>query len=334
MSTRRFRVLIVGCGNIAGRFDMTRPADAWPVTQAGAFRRHGGYELAACIDPDEQARSAFAAHWNIPRHGCSLEAIGAAPSEFDVIGLCAPTAFHHTYLEAVLPLKPRVIFCEKPLTSSVHESLRWEHACKSSGVTLVVNYTRQWDPSVTQLIDEVRSGRWGHVRSAVGYYNKGVLNNGGHLVDLFIRLLGPLEVIGAATPSQDYWDNDPTVSGLMRSTNGHVPVCLAIAHAKDYALFELELLCEFGVIRMRNGGMQWDTRRAEKSPYFGGYRTLGEFTSTNGHYLKAMTMAATEIYEHLMQGTAIRSAAEHAIAIQSICEQLVAAAKHPTPSIK
>ena len=53
MSTTRPRVLLIGCGNIAGRFDMARPADAWPVTQAGAFRRHGGYELAACIEQRE-----------------------------------------------------------------------------------------------------------------------------------------------------------------------------------------------------------------------------------------------------------------------------------------
>ena len=46
----------------------------------------------------------------------------------------------------------------------------------------MVNYTRQWDPSVSRLIEEVRGDRWGAVRSAVGHYNKGVLNNGGHLV--------------------------------------------------------------------------------------------------------------------------------------------------------
>jgi len=332
MTTIRPRVLLIGCGNIAGRFDMARPADAWPVTHAGAFRRHGGYELAACVDPDEQARLAFAAHWDIPRHAPSLEALDAITGEFDLIVLCSPTALHHAHLASVLPLKPRVIFCEKPLTHSLHESERWEKACKAQGVTLVVNYTRQWDPSVTRMVDEVRSGRWGAVRSAVGYYNKGVLNNGGHLVDMLLRLLGPLDVIAAATPVHDHWDNDPTVCGLLRSRVGEVPVCLTPAHAKDYALFELELVCEMGVIRMRNGGMQWDTRRAEASPHFSVYRTVGGAGARDGDYPQAMTLAVTEIHQHLSHGTAIRSTGDHALAIQAICEQLLAAATHAAPS--
>jgi predicted dehydrogenase len=328
----RARVLLIGCGNIAGRFDMARPADAWPMTQAGAFRRHGGYELAACIDPDEQARLAFASHWDIPRHASSLEALGAMPGEFDVIGLCSPTALHHTHLASVLPLRPRVIFCEKPLTHSLQESAHWEQACRAQGVTLVVNYTRQWDPSVARLVDEIRSGRWGAVRSAVGYYNKGVLNNGGHLFDLLLRLLGPLEVITAATPIHDHWDNDPTVSGLLRSRNGQVPVFLVPAHASDYALFELELVCEMGVIRMRNGGMQWDARHAETSPHFSGYRTLAGVDVRDGDYPQAMTLAVTEIHQHLSHGTATRSTGDHALAIQAICEQLLAVATHSVPS--
>lgn len=311
---------------------MTRPADEWPVTQAGAFMRHGGYELAACIDPNELARLAFASHWGIPRHGASLEALKAKSGEFEVIGICSPTNLHNIHLESVLFLRPRVIFCEKPLTHGLQESSRLKQACQAHGVTLVVNYTRQWDPSVTRLVGEIRSGRWGAVRSAVGYYNKGILNNGGHLVDLLLRLLGPLEVIAAATPVHDYWDNDPTVSGLLRSKDEHVPVCLAPAHAKDYSLFELELVCELGVIRMRNGGMQWDTRHAEPSPHFSGYRVLAGVASTVGDYLQAMTLAVTEIHQHLSQGTAIRSTGDHALAIQTICEQLLAAATCAVPS--
>lgn len=332
MSKTRLRVLLIGCGNIAGRFDMTRPINAWPVTHAGAFQRHGGYELAACIDPDELVRQAFAVHWGIPHHHSSLEALGATPGEFDVISLCSPTALHHIHLASVLQLKPRAIFCEKPLTHDLNESTKWEQACKAQGITLVVNYTRQWDPAMDQLVDEVRSGRWGEIRSAVGYYNKGVLNNGGHLVDLLLRLLGPLEVIAAATPIYDYWDNDPTLSGLLRSTEGHVPVCLAPAHAKDYALFELELVCELGVIRMRNGGMQWDIRQALPSPHFSGYHTLADIDSSDGDYLQAMTLAVTEIHQHLNQGAAIRSGGDHALAIQAVCEKLLAAATHATPS--
>jgi hypothetical protein len=82
---------------------------------------------------------------------------------------------------------------------------------------------------------------------------------------------------------------------------------------------------------MRNGGMQWDTRHAEPSPHFTGYRDLGGVDSRDGDYLQAMTLAVTEIYQHLSQGTATRSAGDHALAVQAICEQLLAAATHAVP---
>ncbi|APC05335.1 hypothetical protein AOC10_01720 [Polynucleobacter asymbioticus] len=333
MSLYKPRVLFIGCGNIAGRFDMARPVDELPITQAGAFQRHGGFELAACVDPDEQARLTFAAHWKIPYQADSIQSLQVTCGEFDVIGLCSPTVLHHIHLEAALALRPRVIFCEKPLTQSLSESSRWEQECALQGVSLVVNYTRQWDPSVAQLIEEVQAGRWGSVRSVVGYYNKGIFNNGGHLIDLLLRLLGPLEVIAAGTPVHDYSNSDPTVSGLLQSVRERIPICLAPANAKDYALFELELVCELGLVRMLNGGMQWETRIAEVSPHFSGYHTLVEAQIYEGHYKQAMTLAVTEIYDHLMCGAITRSTGGHALAIQAICEELLAVATHTTPSI-
>jgi len=195
--------------------------------------------------------------------------------------------------------------------------------CALQGICLIVNYTRQWDPAVARLIEEVRNGQWGLVRSAVGYYNKGLLNNGGHLIDLLLRLLGPLEVVAAGTPVYDYWENDPTVPGFLHAVEGCIPVFLAPSHAKDYALFELELVCEFGLVRMRNGGMQWETRHANVSPHFAGFRELSDLKLCEGEYMQAMTLAVTEIYSHLLHETATRSTGEHAIAIQTICQQLL-----------
>lgn len=320
------RVLLVGCGNIAGRFDMVRLSDDWPVTQAGAFRRHGGFELAACIDPHDDIREEFANYWQIHRHAAGFESLQSQVGEFDVISLCSPTALHHVHLEAALRLSPKLIFCEKPLTQSSALSREWVQACASQGVHLVVNYSRQWDPSVCSLVEEIRLGAWGQVRSVAGFYNKGVLNNGGHLIDLLLRVLGPMRVVAATSPVDDHWDNDPTVAALLVSEGDQVPVTLNPAHAKDYALFEVELVCEHGVIRMRNGGLKWEVRRTEVSPHFKGYRSLADAQSSEGMYMQAMTIAVTEIHDFLSQGRAIRSMGDSALAVQLICDQLLAAA--------
>ena len=83
-------------------------------------------------------------------------------------------------------------------------------------------------PDVLRLRDELAAGHWGEVRSVSATYNKGVLNNGGHLIDLLHLLLGPLDVVvtgpAAAGASHDFvsryfWpanggDEDPVTGSI------------------------------------------------------------------------------------------------------------------------
>jgi predicted dehydrogenase len=321
-----YGVLIVGCGNIAGGFDQSRPPDAAPLTHAGAFARHQGFRIEACIDPDQGRRGDFAAHWRVPRAAASFADLAARPGAFDVISICSPTALHHEHLEAALRLEPRLIFCDKPLTSSAAESERLTQACRARGVALVVNYSRRWDPAVDALADELRRGRWGAVRSVVGHYNKGILNNGGHMVDLLLRLVGPMELAATAGLRHDFWHDDPTVAALLLTRNGGAPVYLNPADARDYAFFELELVCENGVVRMESGGMGWRIREAMASGQFKGYKTLGQAVEREGLYPQAMSRAVSDIHSHLAEGRAIISSGEEALEVQRLCEGILEAA--------
>lgn len=328
-----WRVLIVGCGNIAGGFDMARPADAAPLTHAGAFAGHPGFQVTACIDPDATRRQAFAAHWQIARQAASFDALAADAGTVDVVSICSPTALHHAHLEAALRLQPRVIFCEKPLTTSQAESARWVAACREAGVALVVNYTRRWDPAVDALVAELRQGRWGALRSVVGHYNKGILNNGGHLVDLLLRLVGPMELVATLGCNHDFWPDDPTVAALLRSAHG-VPVYLNPADARDYAFFELELVCANGVVRMQSGGMRWQVREATASAQFKGYKTLGEAQDHEGLYPQAMSRAVADIHRHLCDGQPLTSTGDEALAVQRLCQCILEAANSASASTR
>lgn len=319
-------MLIIGCGNIAGRFDMARPADAWPMTHAGAFTSHGGFELSACVDPNDQIRETFADYWAIPHQAKSIDALDVTSGEFDVISICSPTTMHHEHIESALKLSPKLIFCEKPLTRNAALSSELVRAAEDQGVQLIVNYTRQWDPSIAQLIEEIQNGIWGSVRSVAGFYNKGVLNNGGHLIDLILRLLGPLNVLAATAAVHDHWDNDPTIAGLLISKKNSIPVSLNPSHASDYALFELELICQRGVVRMRSAGLKWEVRKAKVSPNYLGYWELSEPEFSEGGYVQAMKVIANEIYDFLSQGRMPRSTGKNALAVQMICDHLVLAA--------
>ncbi len=321
-----YLALIVGCGNIGGGFDKERPPGVWPLSHAGAFTRHDGFQIRACVDPDEGRRQAFASRWGIGLHAPDLASLSPSLGPIDVVSICSPTALHHDHVMRAIELQPKVIFCEKPLTSDIASSEAVVEACKARGIALAVNFSRQWDPSIEAFIQEIQKGRWGVIRSVVGHYNKGILNNGSHMVDLLIRLVGDLKLVITTCSALDFWANDPTTAALLTAMGGTVPVYLNPGHASDFAFFELEVVCVKGVVRMRSGGISWESRETHPSAEFTGYRTLGQSVHTPGRYMETMAGAIGDLYNFLAAGVPIRSTGENAVKVQTLCTHIQRAA--------
>lgn len=310
--------MIVGCGNIAGGFDAARERDAWPLTHAGAFTRDGRFRIAACVDPDRARLSRFVDHWRVPRAAASLAEL--ADERFDVVSIASPTSLHADHLAATIALEPRLIFCEKPVTPTAAVTRIWTERCADADILLAVNHTRRWAPDVVALAAELRAGRYGRIRTATGWYGKGVLNNGSHMVDLCHSLFGPVTAISAEVGVADFWPDDPTISGRLRA--GDVPVVLIGGDARDYARFELEIASEAGIITMLDGGYAWRRRLAGESAVFAGYRTLDAGAVSVGRYEEAMAAAVDNIHGALTRAEPLASDGATALAAQAVCEQL------------
>jgi predicted dehydrogenase len=321
-----YQAVIVGCGNIGGGFDTDRSPDVWPLSHAGAFTRHEGFQIRACVDPDPGRRKAFASRWGIVLNASDMGALGSGLGPIGVVSICSPTTLHHDHVMQAIELQPKVIFCEKPLTSDIASSVAIGEACKARGIALVVNFSRQWDPSLEELTHQLQGGRWGSIRSVVGHYNKGILNNGSHMVDLLFRLVGDLELVTTTCSNLDFWENDPTAAALLTAMGGTVPVYLNPGQAHDFAFFELEVVCERGVVRMRSGGISWEFREAHASAEFNGYRTLDGEVLTPGRYMETMAGAINDIYNFLAADVPIRSSVENAVKVQTLCTQIQRAA--------
>lgn len=319
-------VLIIGCGNIAGGFDAGRPGTVTPYTHAGAYTAHGGYRLAACVEPDQGRRAAFQQRWDVEHAYANLEEACANGAGYDVISICSPTLFHADALRAALAMKPALVFAEKPLTASLEQSLELTEHYREAGIPLMVNYTRRWDLKVRELAEQLASGEWGRVRSASGVYNKGLYNNGSHMLDLLALLLGPLSVAAAGPGRADMWDTDPSIPALLLSADG-IPVTLNCGHAADYSLFELELVTERGTVKMENGGLDWQFRRAEPSPTFAGYQALSAPEHQNGTLGGAALAAVHEIATIVTKGGTPSCGPDEAVAVQKLCEAIRAASR-------
>lgn len=315
-------VLIVGCGNIAGGFDQGRAQDEFPYTHAGAYARDGRFDITVCVEPDDDRRAEFMATWGGPIGFRSIDEVLDSGYNFDVISICSPTTSHAHDLEIALRLKPKLIFCEKPVTTSLAETEKLVEECRKSNILLAVNYSRRFDPDVSQLQADMQAGKWGQLRSVVGYYNKGILNNGSHMLDLLHLLVGTMDIVKVGKPAYDFFSGDPTVPVWLEGADG-LPVQLVCGHAEDFAMFELQLVFSQGVLTMEEGGMYWRERHAIESATFKGYRKLEEGLRRHGEYPRVMLQAVDNIYRAINQDEPLACTGESAISAQRICQQIM-----------
>jgi predicted dehydrogenase len=314
-------VLIVGCGNIAGRFDMNRLNADLPFTHAGAYRRDRRYQITACVEPNDSAREEFMRFWSIPIGFRAIDEVLDCSYQFDVISICSPTICHAHDLDISISLKPKLIFCEKPVTTSVLETERLVLECQKFHIQLAINYTRRWARDVCQLQTDIKNGRWGQLRSVIGIYNKGLLNNGSHLLDLLNFLLGTIHIVKVGKPIKDFFEHDPTVPMWLEAEDG-CPIHIVAANAQDYAIFELQFIFSTGVLVMEDGGMFWRSRQVIDSDTFNGYQVLADSVRYLGNYPRAMSQAVDNIYQAISQGDCLASTGESALLTQYMCEQI------------
>ena len=174
---------------------------------------------------------------------------------------------------------------------------------------------------VNRFKEEIYRGDWGEVRSVSAAYNKGLMNNGSHMLDLLTYFFGDLKVAYAGPSNYDYWSNDPSIPAMLYGVN-NVPIYLGTSHASDYSHFELEIFTEMGAICMENGGAQWRIRSAISDPIFKGYKTLGSGNFVKGALEKSMLNAVENLYSAIITGEELGSSVTSALVTQELCENI------------
>lgn len=316
-----YKVLIIGCGAIAGGYDADRSPDDWPLSHAGAIARDERFELAACVDPDDAAREAFAKRWDVLLAAPDLHSLGAEEGQYDLIVIASPTQFHAEHLQWARAMRPKAVFCEKPIAANISPVPDILREYRQSDIPLAVNYTRRWAPDLADLSCDWHK-KWGNLLSAVGTYSKGILHNGSHLVDLIQMIFGPHEVYSVGPAVFDHWEDDPSVSALLWHHSFDSTIHLVAGDCRAFTQFELVLTFEKGEVAIRDGGMRIETRQVIDSPHTAGYRQLGPVESQPGRYPAAMSAAYANIADTIETGAPLASDAGSAFSAHAICEQI------------
>lgn len=313
---------MIGCGDIAGGFDKARVDFTHPYTHAGAYQKDGRFKIVACIDPLDSQRIRFMEQWNVPFGMRSVRELANENLAIDVVSICSPTNSHPEDIEMALKLKPKLIFCEKPISLDYLKSEICVKNCRDANILLMTNYTRRWDPKIGALKEDIASGSRGILRSISATYNKGILNNGSHMIDLLNFLLGPLKLVSSGKGNHDFFRDDPSITVQLESSLG-IPAILNCANASDYAMFECQFIFSNEVVTMENGGLFWRYRSVQNSHAFSGYRELSEGVRVNGGYSGAMLNAVDNLYSAITCGAPLNSSGDSALATQKLCQEVL-----------
>ena len=160
---------------------------------AEAFLAAEEIELGCIADADEELVAEMGELWGVPEtHRYHSHSAMLAAEELDAVSIATPDRYHRDHvLDTVRSsADPTVIWCEKPIGTTVREGDESVAACEEADIELVVNHSRQFATAHEALYELLHEEKLlGELRSAHLVAGAEFLNIGTHYVDLLLYLL-------------------------------------------------------------------------------------------------------------------------------------------------
>lgn len=289
-----YRVAIIGAGRIGAQLD--DPQSPHILTHAHGFRACGGFEIAGFVDRALDKAEAASACWG-GRAFDSLERLFAA-EPVEVVSVCLPDELHYETLLALAERPVRFIFLEKPAVRTAQEAEAVRAIYDKLPVRVLVNYTRRFVPEIRRIRETIQNGDYGAFLTGTGYYGKGLVHNGSHLVDLLQFLVSEVGEVVKISETVDFYEHDPSVSALLHLRGGGV-FYLRHIDCRKFDIFELDLTFERKRIRICELGTVIEQYSVGDNEVFTGHRTLNKDAEYGTDHRKAMLHAVANIRNNL-----------------------------------
>lgn len=323
----KLKAAVIGCGRIGAEFD-NDPKRTYVSTHAGAYATLKGTELVAVCDTDRKKASKCASRWGVNGIFTDFREMMSDLSP-DAVSICTPPATHYSVLKEVVKYKPKAVFCEKPIASSVTEASRMIELCKKNKVILQIDHQRRFDELHGRIKKLIESGKFGKVQHVNFYYTAGAKNTGSHMFDLMRFFFGDAEWLEAFySKKEDAKKDDPDLDGVIRFKSGLFATFQA-CDVKNYLIFEMNIIFEKARIILKNSGFNMECHLVKDSKYFSGYKELDKDKKIFKTVYKRnfMVNAVTELAECARRRKRSVSSGEDGLAALKMIEAAVRSAK-------
>lgn len=287
-------VLIIGAGNIGALFDT--PQNDAVLSHAHAFSKHPGFTLAGFLDSDHAKALQAANIWGGTAFQSLEEAFKSAA--IDVAVVAVPDDYHFPLLQELANYPLKLVLAEKPLTKTVAQAEQIIQLYRTNGIALAVNYSRRFVPEIAALQEQIAGGKCGKYLTGSGYYGKGTLHNGSHMIDLLRFLIGEIKMHHVVSQLSDFYEDDPSCSAVLDFDDG-AQFFMQAVDCRSYTIFELDLLFEKQRIRITDAGFSIELQEVCDSARFAGYRNMEVSGVIDTQIGNALYAAAVNIHDHL-----------------------------------
>lgn len=293
----KYSVLIIGAGNIGAFFDT--PENEEILTHAHAFTRHTGFDLVGFFDIDQKKAQKAAGLWGCKAFRTIDNAFNS--ESIDVVSVAVPDEYHYAVLKEISRFPIKVVFVEKPLTKTADEAKEIVQIFKDRSIDVSVNYSRRFVPEFERIKNNIEMGIYGKYLTGTGYYGKGIIHNGSHLIDLLRYLIGEIDTMKPICSISDFYSNDESVSAVLTFENNK-PFFLQHVDCRKYTIFEIDVLFERKRIKIYDSGFKIGEYDIQKSKIFKGYKNIVKTVEIDTSLHNALYNAAEDIYKHLIEG--------------------------------
>lgn len=194
-----YKAGIIGTGGIAGmgilgmHDEETIGNKKIDASHAGGYNSTDEVELVAVADVDEENLATFGEAWDISQeHQYIGHEAMLKTEDLDVVSVCTPSFLHHEHTvdAAQSTADPDVIWCEKPIASSVGDAEEMVAVCEENNTELVINHSFRFTDKLQQLHYLIHEeDLLGEVDSVASQFRMELLRNSTHLLDTLVYLL-------------------------------------------------------------------------------------------------------------------------------------------------
>ncbi len=191
-------------------------------------------------------------------------------NNIDIVSVAVPDEFHFSVLKSLINYNLKLIIAEKPVAKTINEAKEILITIKAP---IIVNYSRRFVPEFIELKSKIQKGEFGNFVSGYGYYGKGLLHNGTHMIDLIRFLIGEIKDCKPLNYNNDFYPVDASIDVILKLANG-VEFYLKNIDCNLFSIFEADFIFEKARIKMLDSGTKLEIYEIKDSDAFKNYKTL------------------------------------------------------------